>query len=203
MLAYRRGRCSAMRWNQGWVISLCEGLQPLLEFPWGQLVVKIAAGTISARESRERLRRGDLINISEQGSQIHSQSSPGPHRSPQVTQSTCLDQAQTQTGGDQTAHKNVPRLFSRGEALWEHARSANNKQKQEAEKKGYRHLLHKLILRVVRLGEVLDVVLQPLDLALHVGQVALQDLSGHCEETGETSGRCEHVASQTKWMCSN
>lgn len=147
----------------------------------------------------ERLRRGDLINISQQGSQIHSQRSPGRQPSPQVTQSTCFDQAQTQNGADQTAHKNVLRLFSRGAALRDHARSANNKQKQEAKRKGYRHLLHKPILRVVRLGEVLDVVLQPLDLALHVGQAALQDLSGHCEETGETDGRCEHMASQTQF----
>lgn len=99
-----------------------------------------------------------------------------------MTQSTCFYQAETQTGADQTAHKNTLRLFSRGAALRDRARGANNKQKQEAEKKGYRHLLHKLILLVVRLGEVLDVVLEPLDLALHVGQAGLQDLSGHCGE---------------------
>lgn len=45
--------------------------------------------------------------------------------------------------------------------------------------KGYRHLFHKLILLVVRFGEVLDVVLQPLDVPLHSGQAALQDISRH------------------------
>lgn len=46
--------------------------------------------------------------------------------------------------------------------------------------KGYRHLFHKLIPFVVRFGEVLDVILQPLDVPLHRGETALQDLSRHC-----------------------
>lgn len=40
-------------------------------------------------------------------------------------------------------------------------------------KKGYGHLLHKLILLVVGFGEVFNVILQPLNLALHGGQTAL------------------------------
>lgn len=50
----------------------------------------------------------------------------------------------------------------------------NTKQgvKMAAIKKGYRHLFHKLILLVVRFGEVLDVVLEPLDVTLHGGQTA-------------------------------
>lgn len=95
----------------------------------------------NSRRHNSRLRtqreaeEGDLINISQRGSQIHSQSSPGRHRSRQVTQSTCFYQAETQTGADQTAHKDALRLFSRGAALRDRARCANNKQKQEAAKK--------------------------------------------------------------------
>lgn len=46
--------------------------------------------------------------------------------------------------------------------------------------KGYRHLFHKFIPFIVCFGEVLDVVLQPLDMPLHRGEAALQDLSRHC-----------------------
>lgn len=49
--------------------------------------------------------------------------------------------------------------------------------------KGYRHLLHKLILRVIRFGEIFDVILKPLNLTLHGGQTALQDLCRHCRKS--------------------
>lgn len=48
---------------------------------------------------------------------------------------------------------------------------------------------------VVRLGEVLDVVLEPLDLALHVGQAGLQDLSGHCGEREKQMGVSDSLGS--------
>lgn len=47
--------------------------------------------------------------------------------------------------------------------------------------KGYRHFFNKLILLVISLGEVLDVILQPLNMPLHCVQAGFQDLGRYCK----------------------
>lgn len=83
-MVVRRGSWPVRRWNQGWAISWCEGLEPLLESPQGEAAVAersknshrrdVTLGTQGERGGRkEGSEEGDRINISQQGSQIHSQ----------------------------------------------------------------------------------------------------------------------------------
>lgn len=66
-------------------------------------------------------------------------------------------------------------------------------QHQRLDLKGYGHFFHKLVLLVVSLGEVVDVVLQPLDLTLHVVQTGLQNLCRDWKHTGKKERLGEKV----------
>lgn len=179
------------------------------KFVWGATApIRVPRGTTRCKNSRRHHFRpgtqgeaeeGDLINISQQGSQIHSQSSPGRHRSRQVTQSTCFYQAETQTGADQTAHKNTLRLFSWGAALRDRARGANNKQKQEAEKKDIDIFSTNLSCWSSVLGKC-SMSFSSLWIwrSMLVRQV-FRISADTVERERETNGRSEHEVSQTLW----
>lgn len=171
-----RGLWPVRRWNQGRPIRLCEGPEPLLERPGGQVV---AAEPGKNSQRRDFHLRPAAAVKSEMWSTSHSKAAgfipAGPlGASDHAKWFKLLTTARRNTNSMLRYWQSD--TWKRCDMLW--------REKVRAQilvtDKGYRHLFHKLIPFVVCFGEVLDVILQPLDVPLHRGETALQDLRRHC-----------------------
>ena len=170
-----RGLWPVGRWNQGGPIRLCGGLESPLELPGGQVAVKLGKNS----QRRDFHLRPAAGVKSEMWSTSHSKAAGFIPADPLgATDHAKWFKLLT------TARRNrnsTPRYWQSD--TWKRCHTLQRVKFQEQiliTDKGYRHLFHKLIPFVVCFGEMLDVVLQPLDMPLHSGQTALQDLSRHC-----------------------
>lgn len=179
------------------------------KFVWGATApIRVPRGTTRCKNSRRHHFRpgtqgeaeeGDLINISQQGSQIHSQSSPGRHRSRQVTQALASTR-QKHKQAPTKRHIKTPCDCFPGEQLYETAHGAQITNKSRGQKKKdidifstnlscWSSVLGKCSMSFSSLWIWRSMLVR------QVFRISADTV----ERERETNGRSEHAVSQTHW----